>query len=160
MPEQERPDAGAPVDRIVSTVRLWPGVSVAQHRYGGVEFALGPRAMAHVHESGALDVAIPEQVRDGLVDADRVEPHGTYPGSGWASYYLAGHPRAETGDVDPTPVDDAVWLLRVTYLAHALSLSNTPAGGEVLATIQVERELRDLDLDPALETAFDALRER
>lgn len=57
----------------------WPGVTVAPHRYGGVEFRLGKRELGHLHGDYLADLPFPVRVREELVAAGRAMPHHILP---------------------------------------------------------------------------------
>jgi hypothetical protein len=63
----------------------WEGVSVAPHRFGGVEFRLGRRELGHVHRGGLADLPFPVKVREQLVADGKADPHHVLPESGWVS---------------------------------------------------------------------------
>lgn len=69
---------------VVREVGSWPGVSVHDHRFGGVEFRVGRRELGHLHPSFA-DLPFPKSVRDQLVAAGRARPHHILPDSGWVT---------------------------------------------------------------------------
>lgn len=65
----------------------WEGVTVHEHRFGGIEFRLGRRELGHVHARIA-DLPFPRRVRDELVTAGRARPHHVLPDSGWVTVPL------------------------------------------------------------------------
>jgi hypothetical protein len=71
--------------QIVSAVSAWPGVAVAPHRFGGVEFRLGRRELGHLHGDRLADLPFPKRVREELVATGRAEQHHVLPDSGWVS---------------------------------------------------------------------------
>jgi hypothetical protein len=77
----------AVVEALVAEVGSWPGVEVAEHRFGGVEFRVGRREVGHVHAGGRggsfADLPFPRAVRDELIAAGRARPHHVLPDSGW-----------------------------------------------------------------------------
>jgi Luciferase len=75
----------ARASRISAAVGSWPEVSVAAHRFGGVEFRLGRRELGHLHGDSHADIAFPRKVRDELVASGRALPHRAIPDSGWIS---------------------------------------------------------------------------
>ena len=83
----------------------WPGVTVAPHRYGGIEFRLGKRELGHLHGDYLADLPFPVRVREELVAAGRAMPHHILPLSGWVSYPIR----------DPAAVAGAVALFRLAY---------------------------------------------
>ena len=83
--EQDRSVTMSPAtanDAIIHEVSSWEGVSVREHRMGGVEFRLGLRELGHLHGTIA-DLPFPRRVRDELVAAGRARPHHVLPRSGW-----------------------------------------------------------------------------
>ena len=65
-------------------VSSWGGVSVHEHRFGGVEFRVGRRKLGHLHATFA-DLPFPKRIRDELVAAGRGKPHHVLPDSGWVT---------------------------------------------------------------------------
>ena len=85
--EQDRPVTMSPAtanDTVIHEVSSWEGVSVREHRMGGVEFRLGLRELGHLHGTIA-DLPFPRRVRDELVAAGRARPHHVLPRSGWVT---------------------------------------------------------------------------
>src|SRR5262245_27627945 len=73
-----------PIDRqIIREVSSWPNVTVAPHRFGGVEFRVGRRELGHLHGSRWADLPFPVRVRDALLAAGKAERHHVLPDSGW-----------------------------------------------------------------------------
>jgi len=71
-------------EAVIRVVSSWQGVSVQEHRFGGVEFRVGRRELGHLHTTFA-DLAFPRQIRDELVEAGRAIPHHVLPDSGWVT---------------------------------------------------------------------------
>src|SRR5687768_7133235 len=108
--EGDTPIAGTDVvEALVAEVGSWPGVQVAEHRFGGVEFRVGRREVGHVHAGGRggsfADLPFTRAVRDELIAAGRARPHHVLPDSGWIS-------RRIERDED---ADDVVELFRLSY---------------------------------------------
>jgi len=76
--------------QIAREVAGWPGVTVAPHRFGGVEFRVGRRELGHLHGSRLADLPFPVRIREELVAAGRAEPHHILPESGWVSRRIRG----------------------------------------------------------------------
>jgi hypothetical protein len=91
--------------RITREVASWPEVTMAPHRFGGVEFRRGRREIGPLHGSRLADLPFPVRVRERLVRDGRAEPHHVLPESGWVS-------RRIRGDVD---VADVIALFRMSY---------------------------------------------
>ncbi len=77
-------------ERIWSEVARWPGVTVAPHRFGGLEFLLGRRELGHLHGDRLADLPFPRRVRDELVREGRAQAHHILPDSGWVSFPIRG----------------------------------------------------------------------
>lgn len=124
------------IDAIVTEVVEWDGVESGEHRFGGTEFTLGPREIGHVHEWGILDIAFSRRVRDRLVTEGKTEPHHIYPESGWTTFYVEG----------ADEVDDALWLLRLSYLFHVTAMAKSEDEEDDSASnLDVDAELADLE---------------
>src|SRR6266481_4258937 len=84
----ETPVAESIEQRIVREISAWPNVTVAPHRFGGVEFRVGRRELGHLHGNRLADLPFPVKVREQLVAAGRAESHHVLPESGWVSVRL------------------------------------------------------------------------
>jgi Luciferase len=71
--------------RITEAVGSWDGVTMAPHRFGGVEFKYGRVELGHIHGDSLADLPFPRAIRDALVSEGRAEPHHVMPQSGWVS---------------------------------------------------------------------------
>jgi hypothetical protein len=91
--------------RIAHEVGAWNGVTVAPHRFGGVEFRVGRRELGHVHGDRLADLPFPVSIRRELVAAGRADPHHILPHSGWVSVWIRN-------DAD---VETAIELFRLNY---------------------------------------------
>jgi hypothetical protein len=92
-------------DQIADTVRSWPGVDAAPHRFGGVEFRLGRRELGHLHGDRIADLPFPRRVRDQLIAEGRARPHHVLPDSGWITVSIHS----------PDEAEGAVELFRMAY---------------------------------------------
>jgi hypothetical protein len=91
--------------RIEREVGSWEGVTVAPHRFGGVEFRVGRRELGHVHGDRLADLPFPVPIRRELVAAGRASAHHILPQSGWVSVWMRSQADAET----------AIELFRLNY---------------------------------------------
>ena len=91
--------------RIEDEVSTWPGVTVHEHRFGGIEFRLDRRQLGHLHGGRWADLPFPKGTRDMLVETGRAQPHHVLPETGWIS-------RQIRGDADVREVID---LFRLAY---------------------------------------------
>lgn len=69
---------------LIREIGSWQGVSVDEHRFGGVEFRIGRRELGHLHATFA-DLPFPRHIRDELVAHGRARPHHVLPDSGWVT---------------------------------------------------------------------------
>ena len=92
-------------ERIEREVGSWDGVSVVEHRFGGVEFRLGRRELGHLHGARWADLRFHRGIRDMLVETGRAQPHHVLPETGWVSKQI----RSE-GDVA-----EVIELFRLSY---------------------------------------------
>ena len=80
-----KPISGAAANQaVIREVSSWEGVTVHDHRFGGVEFRVGRRELGHLHARFA-DLPFPRRVRDELIAAGRARPHHVLPDSGWVT---------------------------------------------------------------------------
>ncbi len=91
--------------RIEAEAASWEGVTVAPHRFGGIEFRLGRRELGHLHGDRPADLPLTVARRDELIAAGRVQRHRWLPDSGWASRPIRDEP----------DVQDVLALLREQY---------------------------------------------
>src|SRR5205085_2473077 len=94
--------------RIQSEVESWAGITSGPHQFGAIEFLLNGAEIGHLHGDHLLDVAFSKPVRNALIAEGRAEPHHIMPESGWVSFRLR----------QPQDADQALWLLRLSYLRH------------------------------------------
>jgi len=78
----EAMDPAAAKEAVTRDVSSWAGVTIGEHRFGGVEFRVGRRELGHLHGTIA-DLPFPRRIRDELIAAGRARPHHVVPDSGW-----------------------------------------------------------------------------
>ncbi|WP_284013736.1 luciferase family protein [Halobaculum litoreum] len=144
----ERAAVRETVAELIEEAGSWPHVTVADHRFGGTEFRVGPREIGHVHEWGMLDIAYLRALRDVLIDEGHTGVHHLLTESGWTTYRIGA----------AAEYDHARWLLRLSYLYHVGVLQRTPAGAEELADVDVAAELDGLAPSEAVRAAFERRR--
>src|SRR5262249_30894583 len=71
--------------RIEREAGAWEGVTVAAHRFGGIELRLGRRELGHLHGDTLADLPFPRRIAAMLVETGRAERHHVLPESGWVS---------------------------------------------------------------------------
>jgi len=72
------------IETVRRAVASWDGVTVHDHRFGGIEFRQGRRELGHLHRTIA-DLPFPRRIRDDLIAQGRATPHHVLPHSGWVS---------------------------------------------------------------------------
>jgi len=77
-------------DAIQREVGTWPGVTIASHGAGFLEFRIGRRELGHLHGSRLADLPFPVRIREQLVSEGRARLHHAHPQSGWVSFYMQG----------------------------------------------------------------------
>ena len=80
-----KPISGAAANEaVIREVSSWEGVTVHDHRFGGVEFRVGRRELGHLPVWFA-DLPLPRRIRDELIAAGCARPHHVLPDSGWVT---------------------------------------------------------------------------
>jgi hypothetical protein len=74
--------------RIEAEVSAWPGVEVAAHRFGGIEFRYGRRELGHIHGDRFADLPVGKRVKEELIASGRARPHHVLPDTGWVTVPL------------------------------------------------------------------------
>jgi hypothetical protein len=103
-------------DRIAAEVGGWPDVTVAPHRFGGVEFRVHRRELGHLHGGHLADLPFPRAVRNDLVASGRAMPHHVLHDSGWVSFPIRA----------ADDVNRAIELFRLNYERPWLDHEETP----------------------------------
>ncbi len=97
-------------EAVIREVSSWEGLSVHEHRFGGVEFRVGHSELGHLHATFA-DLPFTRHVRDELIAAGRARPHHVLPDSGWVSVPMR----------TPAEVANVIALFRQNYERAAAS---------------------------------------
>lgn len=92
-------------EAITKALAGWQGITVREHRFGGVEYVIGKREIGHIHGDHLVDVPFPKKVRDELVASGRAQAHHILSDTGWVSFYLR----------EPGDVAQAISLLAASY---------------------------------------------
>jgi len=75
-------------DKMQQELLRWPGVTMHDHRFGGVEFRVNGREMGHLHGDRLADLPFPKDVGEKMIEEGKASPHHVLPESGWISYYI------------------------------------------------------------------------
>lgn len=94
------------IDEIENEVGAWPGVTLSNHKYGGLQFNKNSHEMGHVHGNGMLDILLTRTLKEQLITEGKVNEHHTIKNSGWCSFKI-------NGTIDKP---QAVELLKEAYL--------------------------------------------
>lgn len=78
------------VARLIDEVGSRPGVTVADHRFGGTEWRVGPREIGRVNGWGTLGVASLRALREALIDEGQTGVHHLLDRSGWTTFHVEG----------------------------------------------------------------------
>jgi hypothetical protein len=117
--------------KLADELSAWPSVTIHPHRFGGREFRFGSAELGHVHIGGIVDIPFPRSIHDALLAQGLAQQHRWVPNSGWITFRTRG----EQG------LDQALWLLRLSYLRYALKNASDPQQ-------LFERESQRLHLSP------------
>src|SRR6266567_6827639 len=124
--------------KLEDEVTAWPHISVHPHRFGGKEFRFGSAEVGHVHAGGIVDIPFSRSVRDALLAEGLAEEHHWVPNSGWITFRV----RSEDD------LKHALWLMRLSYLRHALKTATDPRG-------LLEHESEELHLSPQFKSLLE-----
>jgi hypothetical protein len=121
----EKPDQRySPREAVIQQVSSWKGISVNEHRFGGIEFRLDRRELGHLHPLFA-DLSFPRRIRDEIVAAGRAKPHHVLPDSGWMTVPMRTASEAE----------NVIALFRLSYERA----TNAPPSAEPMENLSNQR---------------------
>ena len=143
------PEFSSEIDNLIETVGEWPEIETAPHRFNATEFDLAAHEIGHIYQGGTLDINFPKRMRDTLIAEDRAEEYHYVPQSGWVSYPIRS---AEN-------IEDARWLLRVSYLYRTLTQRKEDTGNMVLEAVDLGAELDELDVGKTIREVFENVTE-
>jgi hypothetical protein len=75
-------------DRIQQELKSWPGVTVHDHNFGGLEFRVNGKEMGHMHGDEMVDLPFPKADGKKLISEGKASAHHFIPQSGWLSYRI------------------------------------------------------------------------
>jgi len=126
------------LEKLAKEIASWPEVSVHPHRFSAREFCFRAAEIGHIHTGGAIDIPFPRSIRDELLMEGLAEGHRWVPNSGWITFQI----RSEKD------FDQALWLMRLSYLRYALKSASDPHQ-------LFERESAQLNLSPRFKSLFE-----
>lgn len=92
-------------DKVKQALEGLPGVTVHEHRFGGLEFRVNGKEMGHMHGDEMADLPFPKDVGKKLIAEGKASLHHFIPQSGWISYSIE----------KPEDVAGAIELFRLQY---------------------------------------------
>ncbi|MBV1861228.1 MAG: MATE family efflux transporter [Nannocystaceae bacterium] len=133
-------DRQAPITAVVDGAREIEGLRVAPRPINTVGFYVGDQELGHVHATGHIDLHVPLEIHDALLELGKCDHHRHLHDISWITH------RVDT--VEDIP--EALWLLRLTASLYASVRAGHSLDGAAL---------RALELPPALaeaaQSAFD-----
>ena len=91
---------------LVEEISGWPGVELAEGRFGSTRFMVGRRELGHLHGTHVLDMPLPPALKADLIERGEAMQHRfTRPESGWVTIEIE----------DDDGLNRAVALLRERY---------------------------------------------
>ena len=104
--------AEATKNPLIDEVAGWPGIELAEGRFGSTRFMVGRRELGHLHGTTVLDMPLPKPLKAELIArGEAIQHRWTRPESGWVTIELGGE----------ADVTRAMGLLRERY-EHATAL--------------------------------------
>lgn len=88
--------------------------------------------LGHVHATGHIDLHVPEEIHDALLDLGKCEHHRHLHDVGWITHRVD----------KASDVDEAAWLLRLTALVHSLIDRKATDPGDTLDRFDLDPKLR------------------
>jgi hypothetical protein len=100
------------MDEIEQDLSQWNGVSIHDHKYGGIQFNYGNKELGHIHGNGMLDVLLNRDIKNELIVNGHAKEHHVFKNSGWVTFYI--------GSRDDKA--NALYLLKRSYnqITHGL----------------------------------------
>lgn len=101
-----RPQRFFLMSKVITEIQSWEGVITKNHHYGGVEFRVNSKEIAHIHGSGLIDIFFDKKTKDILLAKGQISEHHIFKNTGWGSFYIK-----KSSDY-PIVID----LLRISFL--------------------------------------------
>ncbi len=97
-------DREEPITTLISAARQIEGLRVAPRPINTIGFYAGDHELGHVHASGHIDLHVPPEIHDALLDLGKCDHHRHLHDVSWITH------RVDTAD----DVPEALWLLRLS----------------------------------------------
>jgi len=93
------------IDEIETEVSKWDGITIGNHKYGGIQFNRNGREIGHIHGNGMLDIPLTRKLKLQFIEQGKLLDHHTIKDTGWSSFEI--HTLKDK--------DKAIELLRESY---------------------------------------------
>ena len=93
------------IDEIETEVSKWDGITIGNHKYGGIQFNRNGREIGHIHGNGMLDIPLTRKLKQQFIEQGKLLDHHTIKDTGWSSFEIH----------TLTDKDRAIELLRESY---------------------------------------------
>jgi hypothetical protein len=94
------------IDEIEAEVAKWDGITIGNHKYGGIQFNRNGREIGHIHGNGMLDIPLTRKLKLQFIEQGKLLDHHTIKDTGWSSFEIH----------TLTDKDRAIELLQESYL--------------------------------------------
>ncbi|MFC6764523.1 luciferase family protein [Natrinema soli] len=135
-------------EQVIETVSSWPEITTGNGRFNSTTFQIEGRDIGHVHSWGPVDIGYPQPLRNQLVAEKHTEKHHVVPDSNATTFHI------EAAD----DVEQAIVLLRLSYLYQILVLQKRGDGDAELTAIDVNDELAGMEMSEDIRTIFEDIR--
>ena len=98
------------IDEIETEVSKWDGITIGNHKYGGIQFNRNGREIGHIHGNGMLDIPLTRKLKLQFIEQGKLLDHHTIKDTGWSSFEIH----------TLTDKDRAIELLRESYELRGL----------------------------------------
>ena len=118
------------MQELVGRMQGLDDVELHMIRRDAVGFFVGDRQVGHIHPSGHLDLPLPVEIGDELVQRGLVEHHRMHDSAGWYTHAL----------LNRRDVSEANWLLRLGHLLTRLSDARGDEGAVLEELQSIEKD--------------------
>ena len=124
-------DRKGPLDMLIEGARKIEGLRIAPRPINTVGFYAGEHELGHVHASGHIDLHVPLEVHDALLDLGKCSHHRHLHDVSWITH------RVDTDDDIP----EALWLLELTAALYASVRAGEQVDEGVFAALELPEQL-------------------
>jgi hypothetical protein len=76
------------IDEIETEVSKWDGITIGNHKYGGIQFNRNGREIGHIHGNGMLDIPLTRKLKLQFIEQGKLLDHHTIKDTGWSSFEI------------------------------------------------------------------------